>query len=274
MGKGDWISAAFKKLLIISIGVAVITDSVVRKFNSSDGRMLVKARLFASQYAKDRTAFETKSPKVFTSDFLDEFNKMINEAYRMHGDEEIRQDLAKETADISSLKRQIRDSRNNICLYIDLAIEDERIRNKLHLDGLSKLMDKNDSFLLAVTRLAVSIREYDSELIEQGCTEEDILEFENLCSQLSVERDQQENYKINRTFLTRERVRHLNAIYALMVRINNTAKVIWKDDREYAMRYALPKAASKSEDMFNEAELEAEIEVLTHEFPAKQESGE
>ncbi len=238
-----------------------------RDFSCSDNKMIVKAGVIASLYAEDIAAFTGYSHIIFHLEYLKIFQDMINLVYTKLSDREIKKNLAMLTKKVDDCIDEITASHTGIMIFAELAFpEDEILLKQLGNGCISEIKESHNSAQFNFTRIAILFEQNLEKLELAGCAADRIDEFQNLCAKLVTVHQDQENYKVTRSGLTKQRVTHLNEIYAVMVQLHEVSQVVWANDKEYASRYDLPYSSShvSDEDIFDEAEVEKEIEAMTH----------
>ncbi len=236
-----------------------------RRYNMSDAKMVVRAGVVSSLFIEDQESFTDYSLALFHNEYLTIFQNKINMVYTTLSDKEIHKNLALHTQKVEHSIEEVSLAYAKIMIFADIAFDDDEMMLKLLGKGsLKSFKTSHSSFQFNMNRIALIFKSNKIQLIEVGCAEERIEEFHDLCEKLIVIHQDQENYKITRTGLTKERIKLLNDIYGTMVQLHEVAKVVWADDKEYASRYDLPQSSSNSSDSEEDEEsITTEIEELT-----------
>lgn len=238
-----------------------------RGYSYSDSKMVVRAGVVASLFLEDEADFSNYSSALFHPEFHKKFRDKINSIYNELSDREIKKNLARLTQKVEDKIDAICVAHAGIMVFADIAFKnDDTVLEQMGKGNMKEIKDTHNSFQFNMNRIALVFEREVGKLEAAGCSSDRIDEFQTLCKQLITVHEDQENYKITRNGLTKKRITHLNEIYATMVQLHEVANVIWAHDKEYAKRYDLPKISSGSseEDIFDDEEVEAEIEEMTH----------
>ncbi len=231
-----------------------------RRYNISDAKMVIRAGVVSSLFVEDEETFTDYSLALFHEEYLTIFKNKINMIYTTLSDKEIHKNLAIHTQNVERCIEEIQLVYAKIMIFANIAFFEDEVTLKLVGKGsIKSFKSSHNSFQCNMNRVALIFKSEKTSLIKAGCSEACIEEFHLLCEKLIGIHEDQENYKITRTGLTKERIKLLNDIYGTMVQLNEVAKVVWADDKEYASRYDLPQSSSHSND---KDDLEEEVSGL------------
>ncbi len=245
-----------------------------RSYNCSDNKMIVRAGVIASLYAEDLDAFTNYSLTIFHPEYISTFQYKINLVYTKLSDKEIKKNLAILTQKVEDVIKDLTISHASIMIFADLAFpEDEMLLKQMGKSCMSVIKESHNSAQFNFTRIAIIFEQNMEKLELAGCSQDRIAEFQKLCAKLVTVHQNQENYKVTRSGLTKQRITHLNEIYATMVQLHEVSEIVWAEDQQYASRYDLPHSSSNAndEDIFDDENIEAEIEEMTHLEPISEE---
>jgi len=232
----------------------------------ADSKMVVRAGVVASLFVEDQPAFTNYSSALFHPEYHTIFQGKINMVYTKLSDREIKKNLAIYTQKVEDAIEDLSVAHAGIMIFAEIAFPDnEMLLKQMGKGEMTSIKESHNSVQFNMSRIAIIFEREIEKLIQAGCSQERMDEFKALCATMVTVHQDQENYKITRHSLTKQRINQLNEIYAIMVQLHEVARVIWADDKEYAKRYDLPQqSANGSDDLLDEAELEAEIEAMTH----------
>ncbi len=238
-----------------------------RNYNFSDPKMVVRAGVVASLFEEDYSAFTNYSATLFHPEYLTIFQTKINTVYTELSDREIKKNLAIITQKVEDCIDDITVAHAGIMIFADIAFpENEMILKQMGKGSMTTIKESHNTFQFNMTRIAIIFEREIVQFEQVGCTPERIQEFSELCKKMVTTHQDQENYKITRSSLTKKRISLLNEIYATTVQLHEVSQVIWAEDKEYAARYDLPQSSSHGgdEDIFDEELIEAEIKAMTN----------
>ncbi len=259
------------------MGLKMKQMKTARSYNMSDGKMVVRAGVVGSLYEEDQGEYTKYSSTLFHSEYLTVFQGKINMVYTKLSDREIKKNLAIRTQKVDDTIDELSVAHAGIMIFAEIAFPDnEMLLKQMGKGELRSIKKSHNSAQFNMSRISIIFEREKEALVEAGCSPERIEEFKSLCAKMVTVHQDQENYKITRNSLTKQRIVHLNEIYATMVQLHEVANVIWADDKEYAKRYDLPQNSpnGSDEDILNDEEVEAEIEAMTHMEPSSEEDVE
>ncbi len=245
-----------------------------RDYNYSDPKMVVKAGVIARLFGEDQVDFVNYSAVIFHTEYLNDFKIKIHKVYTELSDKEIKKNLARHTQDVEDCIEEVTVAHNGIMIIAEIAFKGDDITlEQMGKGKLTEIKESHNSFQFNMSRIAMIFDREMDKLEQAGCTPERIEAFQVLCNKLITLHENQENYKITRRHLTQQRITLLNEIYAVIVLLHEVAQNIWVDDPEYAKRYDLPQTSSNGsdEDLFDDEEVEKEIEEMMNIDPVEEE---
>lgn len=232
--------------------------NVNRMYKIKDDKLLVLAAVARDYYIQYKMFFNSFNKVMFTEEYQDSvLGVKISEANATMSDAFIVKTQAKETADVEKAKMALLRLLKILRLIVKDRFDNKtEVLNEFLLANLSTIAQNADSLIAFTKDALVRVDKYKTELMESGLDDTLLTNINNALEDLDSQRREQVEVIRSRPGITQDRINKMNALWKELVKLNESAEVIFEENPEVRVLFDLPKAPKSGSSTEEEEQVE------------------
>ena len=223
------------------------TETLVRIYYFPDAVAIQKARVFVVLLTRDRADFFAYDAD-FTEIFITDFSAMIEAAASMPDHEYNQDQLAILTTELNNKMELGRKVYRFMRPFIEKAFPGRKdIWNLFGADNYYEIRNNQEGLTAFLARLHETAVKYRTELNTAGFSDPQIEKIKTSHDDIVQANVAQDDFKIQMKEQTNERIRKMNAMWEVVLRISRIGKLIYEDDYGKYQQYVLYQSSSQGE---------------------------
>ena len=215
-------------------------------FRFSQNDLIGEAMIYSEKFESHWQPFTDKYPQKYPEDIHLIFKEKIVEAKNIVADKNLRKVMVSDTEGFDAIAAEFYDTSIDITFCASDVFSAKPAINSLFTIGkLNNSKNSRPKFSAKARDFAKLVRQYEKELKEAGCKEEDLVAIEKLVAKLDGQHWERVVSTLVRNDFAIKRKKSLNAVWLMMVHIHEGSKVVFHNNPDLLALFELPKPKRK-----------------------------